>query len=178
MVSVDSEPVAYHHSRSLLDEHPGATIIQADMRDRDVVLAHPETQRLLDFSQPIALLVVGVLLHLPDPEPVELIRGYREHLAPRLGLPADPENGVHVYHQFTMRPPDRAATIAALEQRSIGYGIYYPTPTHLQAPFASAERSLPVTEQLSQQVLSIPVRPDLSADELEEIVSTLNSVVA
>lgn len=81
VVYVDSEPVAYHHSRSLLGEHRSATIIQADMRDRDVVLSHPETQRLLDFSQPIALLVVGVLLYLPNPEPVELIRGYREHLA-------------------------------------------------------------------------------------------------
>ncbi|TWF95453.1 SAM-dependent methyltransferase [Saccharopolyspora dendranthemae] len=81
VVYVDSEPVAYHHSRSLLGEHPNATIIQTDMRDRELVLGHPETQRLLDFSQPMALLVVGVLLYLPDPEPIELIRGYREHLA-------------------------------------------------------------------------------------------------
>lgn len=81
VVYVDNEPVAYHQSRSLLERYPDATIIQADMRDRDLVLGHPETQRLLDFSQPIALLVIGVLLYLPDPEPVELIRHYREHLA-------------------------------------------------------------------------------------------------
>ncbi|SFS91007.1 SAM-dependent methyltransferase [Saccharopolyspora flava] len=82
VVYVDNEPVAFHHSRGLLEEHPDATIIQADMRDREHVLSHPETRRLLDFDEPVALLVIGVLLYLPDPEPAELIRGYREHLAP------------------------------------------------------------------------------------------------
>ncbi|WP_406691133.1 SAM-dependent methyltransferase [Saccharopolyspora sp. ID03-671] len=82
VVYVDNEPVAYHHSRGLLDDRPDATIIRADMRDRELVLDHPETRRLLDLDQPVALLVIGVLLYLPDPEPAEVIRGYRQHLAP------------------------------------------------------------------------------------------------
>jgi hypothetical protein len=61
-VYVDHEPVAYNHARKLLEGNPNATILHADMRDVDQVLSHPDTQRLLDFSQPIGLLVVGVLL--------------------------------------------------------------------------------------------------------------------
>lgn len=82
VVYVDREPVAYHHSRHMLDGHPNAAIVQADMRDLDAVLGHRETRRLLDFTRPIGLLVVGVLLYLPDPEPAELLRAYRDRLSP------------------------------------------------------------------------------------------------
>ncbi|HEX3789048.1 MAG TPA: SAM-dependent methyltransferase [Pseudonocardiaceae bacterium] len=82
VVYVDQEPVAYHHAQHLLSGNADVAIVQADMRDVHAVLGHPDTRRLLDFSQPLGLLVVGVLLYLPDPQPAELIRAYRDHLAP------------------------------------------------------------------------------------------------
>lgn len=82
VVYVDREPVAYHHAQHLLAGRPDVSIVQADMRDVDAVLGHPDTRRLLDFTRPVGLLVVGVLLYLPDPEPAALLRAYREHLAP------------------------------------------------------------------------------------------------
>jgi O-methyltransferase involved in polyketide biosynthesis len=82
VVYVDREPVAYYHAQQMLEEQDTAAIVQADMRDLPAVLEHPDTRRLLDFSEPVGLLVVGVLLYLPDPEPAELIRAYRERLAP------------------------------------------------------------------------------------------------
>jgi O-methyltransferase involved in polyketide biosynthesis len=82
VVYVDNEPVAYHHADYMLAGDENATIVQADMRDVAAVLDHADTRRLLDFSQPLGLLVVGVLLYLPDPEPAGLIRAYRDHLAP------------------------------------------------------------------------------------------------
>ena len=82
VVYVDREPVAYYHAQSMLAPTETATIVQADMRDLPAVLDHPDTRRLLDFTQPVGLLVVGVLLYLPDPEPATLIRAYRERLAP------------------------------------------------------------------------------------------------
>jgi O-methyltransferase involved in polyketide biosynthesis len=81
VVYVDREPVAYYHAQHMLDGNPNATIVQADMRDLNAVLDHPGTRQLLDFTEPIGLLVVGVLLYLPDPQPAELIRGYRDRLA-------------------------------------------------------------------------------------------------
>jgi O-methyltransferase involved in polyketide biosynthesis len=82
VVYVDNEPVAYHHAQAMLADRADVSIIATDLRDADAVLAHPDTRRLVDFTQPVGLLVVGVLLYLPDPQPTELIRAYREHLAP------------------------------------------------------------------------------------------------
>ncbi|MEU7524271.1 SAM-dependent methyltransferase [Saccharothrix sp. NPDC042600] len=83
VVYVDYEPVAYAHARQLLAGNPFATIIQADIRRPEEILEHPETRRLIDFSQPVALLMVGVLLFISDDErPGELIATYRRRLAP------------------------------------------------------------------------------------------------
>lgn len=82
VVYVDREPVAYYHAQQMLDEQDSAAVVQADMRDLPAVLEHPDTRRLLDFTQPVGLLVVGVLLYLPDPEPAELIRAYGQRLVP------------------------------------------------------------------------------------------------
>jgi hypothetical protein len=82
VVYVDNEPVAFYHAQFMLADNPDATVVQADMRDVAAVLEHPDTRRLLDFGQPVGLLVIGVLLYLPDPEPAQLLRAYRDHLAP------------------------------------------------------------------------------------------------
>jgi trans-aconitate methyltransferase len=83
VVYVDFEPVAYQHAQALLAHNPHATIIQADIRDPETVLEHPETQALLDFSQPLGLLMVGVLLFIdPDDHPADLVAAYRQRLAP------------------------------------------------------------------------------------------------
>ncbi|MDA3629636.1 SAM-dependent methyltransferase [Saccharopolyspora sp. WRP15-2] len=82
VVYVDNEPVAYHHAQHVLGGSETATIIQADMRDLPAVLDHPDTRRLLDFTQPVGLLAVGVLLYLEDPQPAELLGAYRQRLAP------------------------------------------------------------------------------------------------
>jgi trans-aconitate methyltransferase len=79
---VDIDPVAFYHAQDMLRDNPNASIAQADMRDIDAILADPRTRRLIDFDRPVGLLVVGVLLYLPDPQPAELLRAYREHLAP------------------------------------------------------------------------------------------------
>ncbi|GAA1286400.1 SAM-dependent methyltransferase [Saccharothrix xinjiangensis] len=58
-------------------------IVQADVREPGRVLGHPETRRLVDFTEPVALLVVGVLLLVSDEDrPGELVATYRERLAP------------------------------------------------------------------------------------------------
>lgn len=83
VVYVDYEAVAYHASRAMLAENPNATILHADLRDPEMVLNHPETRKLIDFDQPVGLLLIGVLLFVPDSDrPREIIRRYREHLVP------------------------------------------------------------------------------------------------
>lgn len=83
VVYVDYEPLAYQHASTLLADNPHATIIQADIRDPETILDHPDTRALLDFDQPLGLLMVGVLLFIgPDDQPADLVATYRQRLAP------------------------------------------------------------------------------------------------
>jgi SAM-dependent methyltransferase len=72
---VDIDPVAVQQSRSILDDNPYASVIQADLRHPDEILNHDEVLRLLDFAEPIAVLTVAVLHFIPDSdEPDKIIR--------------------------------------------------------------------------------------------------------
>jgi hypothetical protein len=78
VVYVDYEPVAVHHSYELLKDNDGAAIVWADVRDLDAVLGHPEVARLIDLSEPVGLLVAGLLLFVDDDDdPARLVETYR-----------------------------------------------------------------------------------------------------
>ncbi|MGH3682597.1 MAG: SAM-dependent methyltransferase [Natronosporangium sp.] len=83
VVYVDREPVTYHHARQLLTGDPLATAVLADARHSHQILHHPETRRLIDFRRPVGLLMVALTPFLSDDDaPGQLIRTYRQHLAP------------------------------------------------------------------------------------------------
>ncbi|KAA0022903.1 SAM-dependent methyltransferase [Antrihabitans cavernicola] len=66
VVYVDTDPVAVTHSQAILAGNPNATAVRADFNDVDAVLAHPEVIRLIDFTQPVAVLLVALLHFIPD----------------------------------------------------------------------------------------------------------------
>jgi hypothetical protein len=83
VVYVDNDDVAVAHSKAILAGNPGAAAILADLRDPEVILGHPETRRLLDFSQPVGLILAAVLHFVPDSDnPGRIIQTLREPLAP------------------------------------------------------------------------------------------------
>jgi SAM-dependent methyltransferase len=83
VVYVDNEPVAVTHSRTILQGNSKATVIQADIRQPDVILGHPETRRLLDFNKPTAVLLLSVLLFVTDDEEAyRVVRSVRDALVP------------------------------------------------------------------------------------------------
>ena len=87
---------------------------------------------------------------------------------------------VHVYHQYTIRvAEDRDGFVAALKaEHNVGSGVYYPIPNHRLAslaPFAPG-LELPETEKAAREVVSLPVHPSLSQDDLERIVAAVNTV--
>ncbi len=82
MVYVDKEPVAVAHSRLLLDGNERAAMVHADMCEPESVLQAAETQRLLDFAEPVGLLMVAVFHLVPDEQhPREIVAAYRDRLA-------------------------------------------------------------------------------------------------
>jgi perosamine synthetase len=106
-----------------------------------------------------------------------LAEGLPGYLVPRV-----PEGREHAWHQFTMRfPGERQQVIDGLTERGIGTLIYYPVPVHRQAYLqefvpGAADLDLPVTNRLSDEVLSVPVRPNLAAEELEAVIAAIREV--
>jgi dTDP-4-amino-4,6-dideoxygalactose transaminase len=92
-------------------------------------------------------------------------------------VPPVADGAVHVYHQYTIRvPEDRDGFARALaDEHGVGTAVYYPVPTHRLPPFAGGPR-LPETERACREVLSLPVHPALSEDDLATIVSAVNTV--
>ncbi len=83
----------------------------------------------------------------------------------------------HVYHQYTIRVPghDRDAFVEQLAARGVGSGVYYPVPVHALPSFG-LELDLPVTTRVAAEVISLPVHPALTAQDLETIVTAVNDV--
>ncbi|MEV6025967.1 SAM-dependent methyltransferase [Streptomyces sp. NPDC052036] len=85
VVYVDNDPMVLVHGRALLEQDERTAVIQADMRDTDAIFAHPDTRRLIDFSQPVAVLFNSVMHCIPDSEtdgPPALVRRVVERLVP------------------------------------------------------------------------------------------------
>ncbi|MET8953506.1 SAM-dependent methyltransferase [Streptomyces sp. NPDC004393] len=85
VVYVDNDPMVLVHGRALLEQDERTAVIQADMRDTEAVFAHPDTRRLIDFSQPVAVLFNSVMHCIPDSEtdgPPALVRRVAERLVP------------------------------------------------------------------------------------------------
>ena len=79
----------------------------------------------------------------------------------------------HIFHQYTLRTERRDELQAHLKSKGIGSAIYYPIPLHLQACFShlgyKAGR-LPVAEQAAREVLSLPIYPELTREQLDSVV--------
>lgn len=92
-------------------------------------------------------------------------------------VPTVAAGAVHVFHQYTVRvPEDRDGLAAALrEEHGVGSGMFYPIPNHRLAPFRTGD-DLPVTEQAALECLSLPVHPSVGQDDLERIVTAVNTL--
>lgn len=105
----------------------------------------------------------------------ELLAGL-EHLT--VTPPAD--YGVHVYHLYVVRVPERDRILQTLAQRGIACGIHYPLPVHLQDAYRSlglGVGSFPVAERCAGEFLSLPMFPELTAAQIESVVRELKSVL-
>ncbi len=92
--------------------------------------------------------------------------------------PRTREGDRHVFHQYTIRVPQgRDRLRAALEASGIGTAVHYPLPIHRQPLFVRlgyGSESYPAAEQAAEEVLSLPVHPALTDDDLARIVEAVN----
>lgn len=87
----------------------------------------------------------------------------------------------HVYHVYTLRTDDRDALHASLQKEGIQTGIHYPVPVHLQPAYADlgyARLTLPESEKAADQVLSLPLYPEMTDDQIERVSEALTGLAA
>jgi SAM-dependent methyltransferase len=81
VVYIDNDPIVLAHGRALLQENDSTAVIQADFRDTEAIFGHPEVERLIDLSEPVAALFVSVLHCIPDADdPWALVRRVTDRL--------------------------------------------------------------------------------------------------
>jgi len=107
----------------------------------------------------------------------ELARRYNEALTDcGVGLPVEREGRRHVFHLYVIRSPQRDALREYLRERQIGTQIHYPIPVHLQEAYKELglrRGCFPVSERLADEVLSIPLFPELSESEVSAVIDAV-----
>ncbi|MCK2236500.1 MULTISPECIES: SAM-dependent methyltransferase [unclassified Crossiella] len=139
---VDVDPIAVAHSRLMLSDNPNTAVVQADLRTPGDVLDAPELTKLLDLSQPTAVLFVAVLHFIADEEdPAGLVRRY---------LDAVPSGSYLVLsHGSSEGAPQRAAQHEDLYQRT-GSRIFMRSRQRVLTYFGDCELLPPGLSQMTQ----------------------------
>lgn len=93
-------------------------------------------------------------------------------------LPPVPSHCIPAWHLFVVRHPRREQFARRLAEAGVGVMIHYPIPPHKQKAYADlavAEGSLPRTESLHEQVLSLPMGPHLSDEQVDEVIRAVRN---
>lgn len=101
-----------------------------------------------------------------------LAQAYNERLPESITKPQEMPWARHVYHLYVVRMPEREQLREWLDSKGIGTGMHYPIPVHLQEAwhaYGGDEISLPVTEAITKEIISLPIYPELTIEEVDII---------
>jgi dTDP-4-amino-4,6-dideoxygalactose transaminase len=93
-----------------------------------------------------------------------------------LQVPVEPADARHVYHQYTLRVPDRDRVQQEMREAGVETMVYYPVPLHLQKVHAALnlrEGAFPESERAAREVLSIPMYPEITQDVQQRVVEAV-----
>lgn len=105
---------------------------------------------------------------------------YCEQLADLVRVPTVADWAEHAFHAYTIRTDRRDEVAAALEAAGIGHAIYYRVPSHLQAALRDlgmGPGSLPETERAAGEVLSLPMFPELTDEQIDQVCETVRGAL-
>ena len=100
----------------------------------------------------------------------------RQLSVPDITTPVELKDCKHVFHQYTIRIKDRDAVKKKLDEAKMSSMIYYPVPCHLQAAYRGLGMrpgSLPVAERSAQEVLSLPMYPELTEEQVRAVADAV-----
>lgn len=146
------------------------------------VSSEPGWNGRLDEIQ--AAILRAKLRHLPEWQRARQVHAaeYTSHFSQIPGImpPLVPDGYEHVFHQYTIRVEERDKLQRVLTQQKIGSAVYYPVPLHLQPLYASMGYKmgdLPHAEHAAQEVLSLPMYPELRPAQLARVAETITEFV-
>jgi dTDP-4-amino-4,6-dideoxygalactose transaminase len=103
---------------------------------------------------------------------------YSDSLADKFGVPALDPRSEHIFHLYVVRTRNRDELQKHLNSHGIQTGIHYPIPIHLQEAYRDlglGKGSFPVTEKLADEILSLPMFPELTHQQIELVVDALST---
>jgi len=144
------------------------------------VSAVPGMNSRLDSLQAAVLRVKLAALDRANARRAAIAARYDRSLAKtKLGLPQRRPGATHVFHQYVVRVPHRDALRAALDRAAIGTAVHYPAPVHLQPAYrgrvALDPGGLAESERAAREVLSLPMFPELRAEDVARVVMALKA---
>ena len=107
----------------------------------------------------------------------EIAKYYRENIInPKIILPKAYDELAHVWHVFAVRTKERDKFQEYLTDNGIQTIIHYPTPPHKQLAYAEWNGlSLPITEEIHKTIISIPMSPVMTDDDVQKVVEIINA---
>ena len=94
--------------------------------------------------------------------------------------PVEADYSRHVYHVYAIRVWNRDHVYRSLVDAGIGCGIHYPVPAHLHSAYSGLgynQGDFPLSEKVAQEVISLPVFPELTTEQIEEVVGVVKKAV-
>ncbi len=101
--------------------------------------------------------------------------------ASAIQVPTEAAWAMHTYHLYIVRVPERDRVLATLRERGVATQVHYPVPVHLQEAYQDlgyTAGSLPHTEQAAAEILSLPLYPELTDDDVQYVAAALRETVA
>jgi len=151
--------------------------------DDNRISRRPGWNSRLDEIQAAVLRVKLARLEESNQRRIQIARRYHELLSriQELTLPSPTPGTTHVYHQYVIRcadPSVRNRLMAYLSEREINTAVHYSVPVHSQPAYAQRlpeSRSLPVTEKVCPRILSLPLFPELTDEQVAQVADAIGT---
>ncbi|HLD11201.1 MAG TPA: DegT/DnrJ/EryC1/StrS family aminotransferase [Candidatus Nanoarchaeia archaeon] len=106
----------------------------------------------------------------------EIARIYNEEIKELVTIPSEKAFAKHGYYLYVIRAKERNNLLEFLKIKGISCGIHYPIPIHLQLAYQSlnmGETKLPITERISKEILSVPLYPEMTNEEIDYVINSI-----
>ena len=182
---------SFYPTKNMTTGEGGAVTTQDDKIDEDLRYLRHQGQksryeyamvgynyRMTDIAAAIGIAQLNKLHSRTEKRITNAAFFNKEFASAGIEVPYVPDGYKHVYHQYTIRVQNRDSVIEKLTDMGVGSGVYYPMGLHELGPMAGFRKgSLPEVEKASQEVLSLPVHPGLSGEELATVAEAVVKAV-